>query len=241
MSLILAHRGASGHAPENTLPAFQLAKQMGANGFELDVHLSADGHLVVIHDETVDRTTDGTGLVGSKTIKELKALNAAYGKNEYASASIPELAEVLELIRGTDLVINIEIKTDVVQYSGIEELCLDCVKSMGLMDNIIFSSFNHYSLNKLRTLSKEAKIGVLYTDGLFRPWRYAKELGADFLHPYWPNLFFPNYISGANEAGIGINAWTVNNEKTMQFCLKNNIGIITNFPDVAVKESRKMH
>ena len=240
MSLVLAHRGASAYAPENTLPSFELAKSMGADGFELDVHLSADGHLVVIHDETLDRTTDGTGLVGSKTMSALKELSASYGNEKYYYAKIPELEEVLELIQGTQMIVNVEIKTDVVQYTGIEAKCLETVKSMNLLNQVIFSSFNHYSIAKLRELSSTAKLGLLYSDGLFKPWNYAKEIKADYLHPYWANLFMPNYVSETVKNGIGVNAWTVNKIETMQFCLKNGIGIITNYPDVAVKEKEKI-
>lgn len=236
MSLILAHRGASGYAPENTIAAFNLAKSMGADGFELDVHLSSDNRLVVIHDETLDRTTDGTGFVGLKTFSELKALDASYGKPNYSNEKIPELVEVLDIIQGTQMIINIEIKTDIVQYSGIEEKCFETVKSMGLLDQIIFSSFNHYSLVKLRALSSKAKIGVLYSDGLYEPWNYARLLRADYLHPFWPNIHFPNYISDSLKMGIGINAWTVNDTKNMRFCLENNVGLITNYPDKAIQE-----
>ena len=102
MSIILGHRGASGHAPENTLEAFKLAMDMGAEGFELDVHLSKDGELVVIHDETVDRTTNGKGLVWEKTLAELKELDACNKMEAYRGAKIPTLREVYELIRDTD-------------------------------------------------------------------------------------------------------------------------------------------
>ena len=112
MSIVLGHRGASGYAPENTLEAFKLAMDMGADGFELDVHLSKDGELVVIHDETVDRTTDGTGFVGEMTLAQLKALDAWNHKEGYQGARIPTLAEVYDLIRDTDHIVNVEIKTD---------------------------------------------------------------------------------------------------------------------------------
>ena len=110
MSIVLAHRGASGHAPENTLEAFRVAMEMGAEGFELDVHVSRDGELVVIHDETVDRTTDGTGYVKDLTLRELKALDASNGMAAYRGARIPTLGEVYDLIRDTKHIVNVEIK-----------------------------------------------------------------------------------------------------------------------------------
>ena len=113
MSIILCHRGASGYAPENTLEAFQLAMDMGADGFELDVHLSKDGELVVIHDERVDRTTNGKGFVKDLTFEELRSLDACNGKTDYSGVCIPTLAEVYRLFANNDKLINVEIKTDI--------------------------------------------------------------------------------------------------------------------------------
>ena len=108
---VFAHRGASHYAPENTLPAFALAAAQGADGIELDVHLSKDGELVVIHDEELDRTTDGTGLVRDHTLAQLQALCADNHMPGFADARIPTLREVLALVRPTPLLVNIELKT----------------------------------------------------------------------------------------------------------------------------------
>ena len=124
MSIILGHRGASGYAPENTLEAFRLAMDMGADGFELDVHLSKDGELIVMHDERVDRTTDGSGLIQSFTLKELKALDASNGMAKYKGAKVPTLGELYDLIRDTRHVVNVEIKTDQIVYPDIAEKVL---------------------------------------------------------------------------------------------------------------------
>ena len=118
-SVIYAHRGASGYAPENTLESFKLAMEMGADGFELDVHVSRDGELIVIHDETVDRTTNGTGRIMDMTLQQIKALDASNHMEKYAGARIPTLEEVYSLIQGTDLLINCELKTDAIQYPDI--------------------------------------------------------------------------------------------------------------------------
>ena len=124
---IFAHRGASDAAPENTLPAFARAVEQGADGIELDVHLSRDGELVVIHDETLDRTTDGAGWVKDRTLAELRALRADNGLPGFAEARIPTLREVLDLLRPTDLLLNIELKTSLVWYEGIEAKTLALV------------------------------------------------------------------------------------------------------------------
>lgn len=235
MSTIFAHRGASGYAPENTLEAFRLAMEMGADGFELDVHLTRDGELVVIHDETVDRTTNGTGEVRSFTLAELKKLDASNHMEAYRGAKIPTLGEVYALIADTRHIVNVEIKTDNFFYPGIEAKCLALEAEMGMEGRIIYSSFNHYTISRLRELAPDATLGLLYGSILHEPWKYAKTLGAKYLHPYVPNVFVPGLADESNRNGVGLNLWTVNDKEVMQECLKHNVGIITNYPDVAVK------
>ena len=142
---VYAHRGASAYAPENTLPAFALAMEQGADGIELDIHLTKDGELVVIHDEKVDRTTNGTGLVKDYTLAELRGLCADNGMEGFSEARIPTLREVLALVKPSDMMVNIEIKTGILWYDGIEEKALRLVQDMGMQDRVIWSSFNHYS------------------------------------------------------------------------------------------------
>ena len=235
MSTIFAHRGASGHAPENTLEAFQLAVQMGADGIELDVHLSSDGELIVIHDETVDRTTNGSGLVSSKTLAQLKELDASKGMEGFAGAKIPTLAEVYDLIRPTNLIVNVEIKTDNIMYADIEKKCLALEAEKGIQGRVIYSSFNHYTLANVLALDPGAQTGLLYVSGLYQPWEYAKLNGAKFIHPHFRNLALPGLVEGCLENGIGINPWTINDENIMKQCLKQNVGIITDYPDLAVR------
>ena len=235
MSLIYGHRGASGYAPENTLEAFRLSMDMGADGFELDVHMSKDGELVVIHDETVDRTTDGTGLVRELTLAQLKALDASCGMEAYRGARIPTLREVYELIRNTSQIVNVEIKTDEWFYPQLEEKCLALAEEMGVEDRILYSSFNHHTLLKLRSLKPDAKLGMLFGDIMVNPWEYAKGLPVDYLHPMKMNIYIPDFARNAAEAGYGVNMWTINDEQTILHCLKEDVGIITNYPDLVVK------
>ena len=239
MSLIYGHRGASGHAPENTLEAFRLAMDMGADGFELDVHMSLDGELVVIHDESVDRTTDGTGLVRDLTLKQLKALDASNGMETYRGAKIPTLGEVFDLIRDTLHIVNVEVKTDEWFYPQIEEKCLALAKEKGVEDRVIYSSFNHYTLLKLRQLKPDAKLGMLFGDIMLKPWEYAQPLSVDYLHPMKMNIWVPGFSEGAAAAGYGVNMWTINDPETMELCLKTGAGIITNYPDVAISLKNK--
>ena len=239
MSLIYGHRGASGYAPENTLEAFRLAMEMGADGFELDVHMSKDGALVVIHDESVDRTTDGTGLVRDLTLAQLKALDASCGMEAYKGAKIPTLDEVFDLIRDTRHIVNVEVKTDEWFYPQIEEKCLALAKEKGVEDRILYSSFNHYTLLKLRQLQPDAKLGMLFGDIMVKPWEYAEQLQVDYLHPMKMNIYVPGFSEGAAAAGYGVNMWTINDQETMALCLKTGAGIITNYPDVAIALKNK--
>ena len=234
MSFIFAHRGASGHAPENTLEAFSLAVAMGADGVELDVHLSADGELIVIHDETVDRTTDGTGYVKDLTLAQLKTLDASNGKEGYRGARIPTLAEVYDLLRDTGLHVNVEIKTDQILYPDIEKKCLELEQEKGMSGRVIYSSFNHYTIAKVLQLDPAAKTGLLYMSGLYQPWIYAASVGATHIHPFFPNMFLPDLPQGCAANGVGINLWTVNDPAVMARCVELGTGIITDYPDVAV-------
>lgn len=234
MSLIYGHRGASAYAPENTLEAFRLAMDMGADGFELDVHMSRDGELVVIHDETVDRTTDGTGFVRELTLAQLKALDASCGMEGYRDVRIPTLREVFSLIQNTHHIVNVEIKTDEHFYPGIEEKCLALAAEMGVEERIVYSSFNHFTLRKLQQLKPDGKLGMLFGDIMVKPWEYARQLPVDYLHPMKMNIYVPGFAENTQKAGYGINLWTVNDEETMVYCLERDVGIITNHPDIAV-------
>ena len=99
---------------------------------------------------------------------------------------------------------------------------------------ILYSSFNHYTLMELKQIKPDVKYGILYSDGLFEPWKYAKSIGARYIHPHWRTLLYPGMIEGSLAAGIGINPWTVNDEKIMELCIRHGIGVITNYPDKAL-------
>lgn len=233
---IWAHRGASGYAPENTLEAFKLAVSQDADGIELDVQLTKDGELVVIHDEKIDRTSNGKGCVKDYTLEELKKFNFNYGNEEYKEAKIPTLREVYELLEPTDLIINVELKTGIIFYEGIEEKVLKLAKEMGMEDRIIYSSFNHHTIKKIKELNNNARTGLLYCDGWIGILEYAKKLGVTALHPCGYNLQYENLIEEAKKENILLHVWTINEEKDMKFLCENKIdSIITNYPDVARK------
>nr|WP_300997373.1 glycerophosphodiester phosphodiesterase [Exiguobacterium sp.] len=155
--LIYAHRGYSAKYPENTLKAFEAAFPH-ADGIELDVQLSKDGRLVVIHDETVDRTTDGSGYVKDMTLRQLRLLRSG-------GERIPTLEEVLALVAPHDITLNVELKTDRFEYAGIEYLAWLATEEFELEKRVVFSSFNPDTLVRLREVAPEARIAVLTGDG----------------------------------------------------------------------------
>ena len=234
---VWAHRGASGYAPENTMEAYILAHQYGADGIELDVQLSRDGEIVVIHDEKIDRTSDGKGLVREYTLKQLRGFNYNRTRPEHFRADIPTLREVLLYIRDrTEMTVNIELKTGVFFYPGIEEKTLALVNALNMKDRVIYSSFNHYSIRKIREIEPEAKTGLLYEDGFIDVPAYAASLGVDALHPAWRNLQYPGFTEDCRKYHLDVNVWTVNAESLMrQMCEAGVHAIITNYPDRAVR------
>lgn len=236
MTKIWAHRGASFYAPENTLPAFALAAQMGADGVELDVHLSRDGELAVAHDFTVDRCSSGTGRIADMTMAELRELDFSNRKSGYRATRIPTLGEVYALILTTDMAVNVEIKSGEIVYGGIEEKLVALAKEMGAEDRVYYSSFNHYHLTRLRELNPNARTAPLYSAALCEPWKYAKGIGAQAIHPLHSTLDIAGYMEAANAAGILVNPWTVDDPERIGHLAGMGVNaIITNKPDVALR------
>ena len=231
---VWAHRGASAYAPENTLEAFQLAVDQKADGVELDVQMTKDGKLVVIHDETIDRTSDGHGRVMDHTLSELKKMKFNRTHPEYADATIPTLAEVYELLKPVGLEINVEIKTGIIFYPEIEERLYRLELEMGMEGKIIYSSFNHYSAMKMKELNPGARVGLLYSDGFQNVPHYAAKLGADALHPALYNLQYPDFLEECRKRGLLLHVWTVDEEEDIRRLVEAGIdAVITNRPDVA--------
>lgn len=232
--LVWAHRGASGYAPENTLAAFQKAVDLDADGVELDIQLTKDDQIVVIHDETIDRTSDGKGWVKDYTLEELRAFNYNRTKPEYKHADIPTMREVFELLKPTGLFINIEIKTGAVFYEKIEEKILALTKEMGMEDRVCYSSFNHYTVTRIHELKPDAEVGFLYADGPIDMPSYGVKHGVNALHPALYNLQYDGFVKECKEKGLKLNVWTVNERPYMEMCCQYGVdAIITNYPDIA--------
>ncbi len=229
---IYGHRGYSGRYPENTMLAFQKAVEAGCDGIELDVQLTKDGEVVIAHDETVDRMTDGTGPIREKTLEECKKLNAGMVKgNAFGFQPIPSLDEYCNWVKNFDIVTNIEIKSGVYFYEGLEEKTLELVRRYSLEDRVIFSSFNHLSVMTLRKLAPEIPCGALTEKLDFgNPGYYCKKYDIQYYHPDCRTLS-QAAVDNCRKYGIPLNVWTVNTMDDLEQMERWGIdGVITNFP-----------
>lgn len=232
-----AHRGFSSKFPENTMLAFEKAIEAGAHGIELDVHFTKDKEVVIIHDETIDRTTDSQGLVVDYTYKELSKFNA-FGAfaGEFEFQRIPTLREYFELIaRVEGFMTNIELKTGIDEYAGIEKAVLDLIDEFSLRNRVIVSSFNHFSVLRFKEIAPDVKCGFLEESRIINFGEYAAKHNVEFVHPMHWNLT-DDVIDEIKSSNIGINTWTVNEKDHMRTLIKKGVdAIISNFPD-RVKE-----
>ncbi|MBQ7519860.1 MAG: glycerophosphodiester phosphodiesterase [Clostridia bacterium] len=233
---IFGHRGASGYAPENTLEAFELAAKMGAHGVELDVHICKSGELVVAHDETIDRVADGTGFIKDMTLSELKSHKFNKTHSEYKHATIPTLQEVFQLLKPYGMKINTELKNSYLDYPDLERRVVELADHEGMLDKIIFSSFSHRSMLRVKAIDKSLYCGLLYEASMIKPWAYAVALGMDAIHPHFTEVLLPGgECAAAHKAGIQVNPWTVNRKEDLEATLKEGADVlITNFPDVGL-------
>jgi glycerophosphoryl diester phosphodiesterase len=230
--LIIAHRGASGEAPENTLAAFQLALEQGCDALELDIHLSLDGRLMVCHDFTVDRTTNASGRIVDIAASQLRTYDAGIWFNKkYKGQQIPFLAEVFEMIP-QDIIVNVEIKMIPEYENKIEQKLVDLLIEKDRLSNVVISSFDHSCLVRLMKMEPRAKIGLLYQSSLINPVEYAALLNVPVfsLHPHFKSIN-KNDIIKAKSYGISVYPWTVDQIKDMRKLInKGAAGIITNYP-----------
>lgn len=230
MPIVIAHRGAMGEAPENTLAAFELALEQGCDAFELDVHLSADGEIMVIHDYTVNRTSNGEGAVRDLTARQLQSFDAgSWFDAKYKGEKIPTLEEVLDL-SPEYLTINVEIKGSVCE--GIEERLVELLRKKNWTSRIVVSSFHYQSLEKLNRLEPSLRTGLLYSMWLKDHTLLPQAAGVTTysLHPHYKQLNADS-VKSAVAAGLEVYAWTVNAQEDMVSILDMGVtGIITDYP-----------
>ena len=235
--LILAHRGASAHAPENTMAAFELALEQGAHGFELDAKLSADGEVVVIHDPSVERTTNGQGRVSQLDLAALRNLDAgSFFLDEFKGEKIPTLAEVFETL-GKRAIINVELTNYKTPRDGLADEVCELVQRFGLLDSVLFSSFLPSNLARTRSLLPGVPRGLLALGGWIGWW--ARSFGFNFgdyqaLHPGLQDVT-PQQIARVHRLKRRIHVWTVNAIEDMRRLIGWGVdGIITDDPKLAM-------
>ncbi|QOR65411.1 glycerophosphodiester phosphodiesterase [Cytobacillus suaedae] len=239
MTNIFAHRGASITHPENTMEAFKEAQSVGADGIELDVQLSKDGVVVVIHDETVNRTTNGKGWVREYTYKQLQKFDASYKfSKKLGVCKIPSLEEVFSWATGNDMILNVELKNGLVEYEDIEEKVLELINKYDLSSRVIVSSFNHYSMVKFHQLAPEIETALIYMEGIYKPWEYAATIGAKAIHPYHP-VVKEETVKSSHDLGIAVRPFTINKIELMKKLASYKCdGIITDDPKKAISVLR---
>ncbi|MCT3544476.1 glycerophosphodiester phosphodiesterase family protein [Lentilactobacillus buchneri] len=237
---IIAHRGSKGTRPENTLISFQTAIDDGADGLETDVHFSKDHQLIIMHDETVDRTTNGSGRIVDKNLAEIKHLDAGVRfSSEFKGTTVPTLQEVVELLIKDNFtgIFNLELKTNKIQYPGIEKAVFDYFASIDYPFQLIYSSFNAWSLEILNRLDPKLAGAKLFKTAAKQAKTLKKDhLIADF-HPDIRWLKRHPFFAPAQN----LRPWTVNSTEDMQYCFERNLAaIITDYPARAVQIRSEM-
>lgn len=254
--LIIAHRGASALAPENTLPAFAAAIAQGADGIELDVQMTRDEHVVVIHDETVGRTTDGRGRVSDLTLDALRRLDAgswfnrAYprrARTEYAGLKVPTLDEVLTMVRPTPLILCIELKPQGERVAQMIGATLAAVRKAEMDDRVVYASFDHELMKQLKRQAPHAHTALLYDPRKMGARWSAREIirPAEEASARWVSLHYtqalPRVITAVRRAGLGMAVWTVNSKALGRLLTALGVdALITNRLD-KVKEAVSEH
>lgn len=238
MTKIYAHRGYSKNYPENTMLAFKKALEYGADAIELDVHPTLDGEVVICHDETIDRTSNGKGHIKDQTLEELREYVFSNGMNiepqDLDDVRIPTLREFFEWFKDQSGVVNIELKTDYIKYDGLAESVYDLIKEFNMAERVIISSFNHESVVDMKSFAPELKYAFLNMTTLADPGHYCNQHGVDYYHPSLIALSKRAH-SDCLEYGVEANVFTVDKPKMIQHFAEMNVaGIITNDVETAV-------
>jgi glycerophosphoryl diester phosphodiesterase len=230
--LRIGHRGAAGSRPELTRPSFERAIEIGVDMIELDVQLTRDGHLVVLHDRDLGRTVPGQGPVREHSLAEIRALDAgAWFGSEYAGARVPSLEEVLRLTAGR-VGLNVEIKSPEPDWTVTAAVLAEQLHRHGRAASIVVSSFEMGALRAVRQAAAQARIGVLWqSSDSAAMWAAAEVFGAVSVHPHW-RLATPELIAEAHDRGLQVLVWTVNDAADIARLVNAGVdGIISDFPE----------
>ncbi len=231
---IVGHRGAMGYRPEITLASYEFALQVGADWIECDCHLSRDGALVVIHDESVDRTTNGHGLVRDHTLAELKQLDAgSWFSTEFNDQRVLTVEELLDWAKQRDTIVDIEIKNAPLYYPGIEDAVVAALQRTEMTEQAIVISFDHRAVGRVKALQQRIATGVLYAcrpaDGGIS---LAQAVNADALLPHWAYVTRED-VDAAHAAGLSVAPWATSDPAILEHLIAAGVdGIGTNHPDV---------
>jgi glycerophosphoryl diester phosphodiesterase len=210
VALIGGHRGNPVELPENTLASFRSALELGVDMIECDVHLSSDGELVVIHDHTLDRTTNGSGLVVQHSLAELRNLDAGNGEQ------IPQLAEVCELARDR-AGLCIETKQLPMPYPGLEEKLVGALRELDMVEQTCVISFHHPSVKRIKEIEARLFTGVLVASRPIEPVRVLTTASADIYAPHW-GAIDPQVVAAIGAAGAVVGVWTVDDQAAVAWC-----------------------
>ena len=227
---VIAHRGASGYAPENTMVSFERGLALRADAIELDVHPTSDGELIVMHDPTLDRTTNGHGLISAHTLAQIRELDAgSWFDPAFKGERVPTLHEVLEWAHGRTKVV-IEIKQGPIFYSNIVELLIAALERDGMRGEVLVISFDHYSVRRVKELAPEIATGVLYAARCINPVALARDAGADALLPQW-SLLTKDEVEAAHQANLFIAPWGGAEQDYRYILATGADAVSSNYPD----------
>ncbi len=236
---IFAHRGYSGKFPENTMAAFKAVLDYEVEGVELDVQMTKDGQLVVIHDEKVNRTTNGKGSIVAMELDEIKKLDAgSWFHPRFKGERIPTLEEVLKLYQNTNLLVNIELKSNQHPYYGMDMKVVKLVEELGMSNQVILSSFDHETLIRIAQVAPQIEIAPLLSNIIISPWKYTKALTANAMHISGYYMQRQTAIN-ALEQGAIIRVYTINTEAHFKMCQQANVAAIFTDEIEAAIEWRK--
>ncbi|MBU1078354.1 MAG: glycerophosphodiester phosphodiesterase [Spirochaetes bacterium] len=231
-SIVLGHRGAMGTAPENTFAGFKEALKYNTGMIEVDVHLSKDKKLIVIHKEEVSNTTDGEGMVGELDSKYIKSLDAGIKFSKgFKNERVPFLEEVFDFVKDKDVKLNVEIKNGPIVYEGIEEKVSYLIDEYGYYDKVIVSSFDHYVLKRMKEANERIHTGLLYGCSIIDIQEYALKLGVAAVNPhyFWASV---GLIEKMHEADIAVITWVINEHSEFEEYSKRGADFIgTDYPD----------
>lgn len=228
--LAIAHRGASGYAPENTLAAFRRAIALGVSFIETDLQLTRDAHFVAIHDDTFDRTTTGRGAVQQMTLAEVRRLDAgSWFGSEFIGERVPTLSEILEFSAKNDVVFYLELKPS--GFWGGEHALINALRDSGEIQRAVIISFDPVILDALRRIEPTLMTGLIFSGQLENPLERALEIGARQL-AVQGNLVTPNLLTEAHKQDLQAVCWTINNPAHMRLLAAAGVdGIISDYPD----------